>query len=316
MLQYVLKRLGLAMVIVTCVIVALFFMIYLIPGDPVTIALGPRATPEAVERYIAKMHLDEPVLVQLGVFFSNVLQGDLGRDVFTDEPVLDLILAQLPNTVVLAIVGLGWAVLIGVPMGCFSAAYQNSWLDKVTGIFAVGTITIPSFVVSIYALLFFSIKLGWFPVIGINDKPGFWVQVQYLTLPAFAVGLGWVGYLARMVRASMLEVLGENHIRAATAFGLPRRKIVYNYALRVAILPTITLIGIGFGGLLSGAVFAEIIFTRPGLGKLIFDMVETRNFPVVQGAVLVTALLYVTAQLVSDVLAALLDPRMRQRLSG
>ena len=138
--------------------------------------------------------------------------------------------------------------------------------------------------------------------------------MQYLVLPAFSVGLGWVGYLARMVRASMLEVMQENHIRAATAFGLPRRKIVLNYALRVAILPTITLVGVGFGGLLSGAVFAEIIFTRPGLGKLVYDMVSSRNFPVVQAAVLVTALMYVAAVLLSDLLAAALDPRIRQKL--
>ena len=156
--------------------------------------------------------------------------------------------------------------------------------------------------------------LKWFPVIGAGEKGDFFDQLHHLILPAFAVGLGWVGYLARMVRASMLEVLGENHIRAATAFGLPKQKIIYNYALKVAILPTITLIGIGFGSLLSGAVFAEIIFARPGIGKLIYDMVESRNFPVVQGAVLVTALLYVFTMLMTDIIVASLDPRVRQKL--
>lgn len=315
MISYLIRRTGLSLVIVALVIVALFLMIHLIPGDPVSIALGPRATPEAEARFIEKMKLDQPIYVQLAAFFGNLLTGDLGRDIFTDRPVLDLVLAQLPNTVILAVASLGWAIVIGIPLGCFSAAHPNSAADRITGILSVGTIAIPSFVVSICALLLLAIELRWFPVIGINDEPGLWAQLRFLTLPAFAVGLGWVGYLARIVRASMLEVLGENHVRAATAFGLPRRKIVYNYALRVAILPTITLIGVGFGGLLSGAVFAEIIFTRPGLGKLIFDMVEARNFPVVQGAVLITALLYVFALLATDVLAAFFDPRMRQKLS-
>ncbi|MGR3316521.1 ABC transporter permease [Roseovarius indicus] len=315
MISYLIRRTGLSLVIVALVIVALFLMIHLIPGDPVSIALGPRATPEAEARFIEKMKLDQPIYVQLAAFFGNLLTGDLGRDIFTDRPVLDLVLAQLPNTVILAVASLGWAIVIGIPLGCFSAAHPNSAADRITGILSVGTIAVPSFVVSIYALLLLAIELRWFPVIGINDEPGLWAQLRFLTLPAFAVGLGWVGYLARFVRASMLEVLGENHVRAATAFGLPRRKIVYNYALRVAILPTITLIGVGFGGLLSGAVFAEIIFTRPGLGKLIFDMVEARNFPVVQGAVLITALLYVFALLATDVLAAFFDPRMRQKLS-
>ena len=148
-----------------------------------------------------------------------------------------------------------------------------------------------------------------------RGEPGnFWDQVRHLILPAFAVGLGWVGYVARMVRASMLEVIGENHIRAARSFGLPHRVIVYRYALKVAILPTITLLGIGFGNLLSGAVFAEIIFSRPGIGKLIFDMVMTRNFPVVQGGVLVTAVLYVATTLTADLIAAAMDPRIRKSL--
>ena len=138
--------------------------------------------------------------------------------------------------------------------------------------------------------------------------------MHHLVLPAFAVGLGWVGYLARMVRASMLEVMGETYIRAARSLGISRPRIVYGYALRVAILPTLTLIGMGFGGLLSGAVFAEIIFARPGVGKLIFDMVMTRNFPVVQGAVLVTTVLYVNVVLVADLAVAALDPRVRQSL--
>ena len=179
---------------------------------------------------------------------------------------------------------------------------------------AVGTIAIPSFLVSIWSLLIFAIWLGWLPVIGAGEPGDLRDQAYHLILPAFAVGLGWVGYLARMVRASMLEVLGENYIRAARAAGLTQRKVVYDYALRMAILPTVTMIGIGFGSLLSGAVFAEIIFARPGLGKLVYDMVEIRNFPVVQGAVLVMTAVYVAIALLADLVVAWLDPRVRQAL--
>jgi peptide/nickel transport system permease protein len=187
-------------------------------------------------------------------------------------------------------------------------------LDRITGVLSVGTIAIPSFLVSIWALLLFALTLGWLPAIGAGDPGDPRDQALHLILPAFAVGLSWVGYLARMVRASMLEVMGEPYIRSAHAFGLPPNRVVYGYALRVAILPTITLIGMGFSGLLSGAVFAEIIFARPGVGKLIFDAVNARNFPVVQGAVLVTTAFYIVITLVSDLVVAWLDPRVRETL--
>jgi peptide/nickel transport system permease protein len=311
---YGLKRVGLALVIVGCAMLVLFSLLHLVPGDPITIALGPRATPEAQARYAEKMHLDQPVVVQFLAFAGNALQGDLGEDVFSERSVTIIVLGQLQFTIVLAIAGLGWAALVGIPLGCFSAVRPNSALDRVMGLLSVGTIAVPSFLVSIWALLIFAITLRWLPVIGAGEPGNLLDQAWHLVLPAFAVGLGWVGYLARMVRASMLEVMGENYIRAARAFGLPRRTVVFRYALTVAVLPTITLIGIGFGNLLSGAVFAEIIFARPGVGKLIYDMVATRNFPVVQGAVLITALLYVLTTLIADLLVAWLDPRVRESL--
>lgn len=314
MLLYAIRRVGLAAVIVTCVIFTLFLLIHLVPGDPVSIALGPRATPEIEARFIEKMRLDQPIPVQFFAFAGGVLQGDLGADIFSNRPVATIVAEQLPFTVILAVTGLGWSALLGILLGCFSAANPHSWLDRLTGIISVGTITVPSFVVSLYALLIFSVQLRWFPVIGAGERGDFLDQAWHLVLPSFAVGLGWVGYVARMVRASMLEVMGENHIRAARAFGLPHRTIVYRYALKVAILPTVTLVGIGFGNLLSGAVFAEIIFSRPGIGKLIFDMVSNRNFPVVQGGVLTTAILYVAATLAADLAAAALDPRVRRSL--
>jgi peptide/nickel transport system permease protein len=184
----------------------------------------------------------------------------------------------------------------------------------VTGILSVGTISIPSFVVAIYALLLFAIELDWFPVIGAGEDGNLGDQVWHLVLPSFAVGLGWVGYLARLVRASMLEVMGENHVRTARAFGLPEPKIILHYALRIAILPTITLLALAIGGLLSSAVFAENIFARPGIGKLIVDAANLRDYPLVQGAALTTVALFAFAMPIADLIIAWLDPRVRATL--
>jgi len=314
MIAYLIKRLGLSVAVIAAVILVLFSLLHLIPGDPATIALGPRATPEAIARYAAKMHLDEPVWQQFLIYVTNALSGDLGVDVFSDRPVRAMVAERIGFTLALACAGMGWAVLLGVPLGCLAAVRSNSWLDRVTGVLSVGTIAVPSFLVSIWALLIFAVELRWLPAIGAGEPGDLGDQLLHLVLPAFAVGLGWVGYLARMVRASMLEVMGETYIRAARAFGLRPRRVVFGYALRVAILPTITLIGMGFGGLISATVFAEIIFARPGIGKLIFDSVMARNFPVVQGAVLVATTLYIGVVLLSDLLIAWLDPRVRESL--
>jgi peptide/nickel transport system permease protein len=311
---YLAKRIGLSVVIILLAILTLFTMLHAIPGDPVSIALGPRATPEIQAAYAAKMHLDKPLYFQFLIFIGNVLQGDLGSDVFSNRSVAQTMSELLPFTMALAISALGWAAIVGIPLGCLSAVRPNTWLDRFTGVLSVGTIAVPSFLVSIWAILIFSISLRWLPVIGAGDEGDILDQIYHLILPAFAVGLGWVGYLARMVRASMLEVMGENYIRSARAFGLRSRTIIFRYALKVAILPTITLIGVGFGGLLSGTVFAEIIFARPGVGKIIYDMVLARNFPVVQGAVLVTIALYVVVTLIADLIISWLDPRVRESL--
>ena len=311
---YLLKRLGLSVIIVFLAIAALFIMLHSIPGDPVSIALGPRATPEVQAAYAEKMHLDKPLLYQFLIFVGNVLRGDLGTDVFTGASVSEMLIDQLPYTLTLAVAALGWAIVVGIPLGCLSAIWPNSLIDRVTGVLSVGTIAVPAFLMSIWAILIFAITLRWLPVLGAGDEGDLVDQARHLILPAFAVGLGWVGYLARMVRASMLEVMGENYIRSARALGLPSRWVVFRYALPVAVLPTITLIGVGFGGLLSGAVFAEIIFSRPGIGRIIYDMVQARNFPVVQGAVLITIALYVIVTLLADLIVSWLDPRVRDSL--
>ena len=311
MLIYALQRIGLALLICLTSMCLLFAALHVIPGDPATIMLGSRATPEMRERLQHELGLDQPVPVQLARFLGRVVQGDLGTDMWTQRGVTTIVLENLPYTLVLIGAALGWSALVGIPLGCYSAIRRNSWIDRLTGVLAVGTISMPSFVVAIYALLLFAVELNWFPVIGAGDSGDLGDQIWHLVLPSFAVGLGWVGYLARIVRASMLEVMGEHHIRTARAFGLPEPKIVLHYALRIAILPTVTLLALAIGGLLSSAVFAESIFARPGIGKLIVDAANFRNFPVVQGAVLTTVALFALAMPIADLLVAWLDPRVR-----
>jgi peptide/nickel transport system permease protein len=314
MLFYAIQRIGLSILILITSMVMLFTALKLIPGDPATIMLGSRASAEMRARITEQLGLNDPVIVQLGTFFGRILQGNLGTDMWSQRPVGQMVIENLPYTLVLIGVGLGWAALIGIPLGCYSAIRRNSFIDKFTGVISVGTISIPSFVVAIYMILLFAITLGWLPIIGAGDPADRVDQMLHLIMPGFALGLGWVGYLSRIVRASMLEVMGENHIRTARAFGLPEFQIVKSYALRIAILPTITLLAIAIGGLLSSAVFVEAIFARPGIGKLIVDAANMRNFPVVQGGVLTTVFLFALTMPIADLLVAWLDPRVRATL--
>ncbi|WP_022669127.1 ABC transporter permease [Desulfospira joergensenii] len=314
MLFYLIKRLGVAAITVVIAVSLLYSMIHAVPGDPLSIVLGPRATPEMKAALNERLGLDKPFAVQLGKFFINVAQGDLGTDVFSDRSVSEIFFSQLPFTASLVFFAIGWSALIGIPLGCYSAVRRNTFIDKLTGLFSVGTITIPSFVVALYSLLVFAVWLKWLPAIGAGKDGDIVDQLIHLILPSFAVGLGWVGYLARLVRASMLEVLGENHIRTARAFGLTERKIVLTYALRLAVLPAVALLGVGIGYMLSGAVFAEIVFARPGVGKLIYDSVITRNYPVVMGSVIMTTIIFVFSTTAADLVSAFLDPRIRENL--
>ena len=313
MLNYTFKRLALSVAIVSLAMLLLFCMIYLIPGDPAAVALGPRATEAMREALRIKMGLDQPVWVQFWNFFTNAWMGDLGNEVLSERPVAAVVMEQLPFTLALIAGGITWSVALGIPLGCWAAVKRGSWADRVVGVLSVAVIAVPSFVVAIYALLIFAVTLRWLPAIGAGEAGDLGDQVTHLILPSLAVGLGWVGYIARMVRASMLEVLEAQHIRTARAFGLPDRMITYRYALTIAILPTITLLGVGIGQMLSSAIFAEIVFARPGVGKLVYDAILTRNYPLVTGAVLVTTVLFVLINLIADLLIGALDPRVRSR---
>lgn len=304
------KRILLGVLIVLVAVSLLYSMIHLVPGDPVKTILGPRASPELQAQIREKMGLNDPLPVQIVKFIGRVATGDLGEDVFKRKSVNTIVFEQLPHTIYLVLAGIGWAMLAGIPLGCLSAIYRNSIIDRIAGVLSVSCIAIPTFVVALYSVLLFAVTLKWLPAIGAGEG-GLGSYVTHLILPAFAVGLGWVGYLARLVRASMLEVMSENHVRTARAFGLPERTIVFKYVLRLAILPTITLIGMGIGILLSSAVFTEIVFARPGIGRLIFDAVTSRNYPVVMGSVLVTTVLFVISTTIADLINALVDPRLR-----
>ncbi|MGR3914026.1 MAG: ABC transporter permease [Gammaproteobacteria bacterium] len=314
MLTYLLKRICLSALIIGIVISLLFCMILLIPGDPARIILGPRATPQLIADMSAQMGLDQPLWVQIGRFFASLLRGDLGVDVLTNRPVTDTVLEQLPHTLWLIFSAIIAAAAIGIPLGCYSALHRNSLLDRISGVISVAFISAPSFVVALYSLLIFAVTLRWFPAVGAGEPGDFLSQARHLVLPAFSIGLLWVGYLARLVRASMLEVMGENHIRTARAYGLSEARVVYGYALKLAVLPTVTVIGVGMGFLLSAALFTEYVFARPGIGKLILDSVVTRNYPVVMGSVLVSTVLFVLSTTIADLINAALDPRIRESL--
>jgi peptide/nickel transport system permease protein len=314
MLLYSIKRILLALLITVFAVSLLFVMIHLVPGDPVSIMLGPRATPEMKLALTERMGLDQPLFVQILTFFGNALQGDLGTDVFSNRAVSDIVFQQLPFTLQLILLSITWSAVLGTILGCYSAVNRNSAGDRITAIFSVGFISVPAFVVALYGLLIFAVGLKWLPAIGAGEPGDLGSLISHLVLPSLAIGLSWVGYIARLVRASMLEVLGETHVRTARAFGLPERWITYRYALRLAILPTITVIGVGMGFLLSAAVFVEIVFARPGIGKLIIDSISTRNYPIVMGSVLVSTVLFVISTTLSDLVNALLDPRVRSSL--
>jgi ABC-type dipeptide/oligopeptide/nickel transport system permease component len=314
MLNYAIKRIALAMLIVCVVMLGMYAMVFLVPGDPASLALGPRATPALKQALIERMGLDQPIYMQVWNFFRNALTGNLGYDVWSKRPVTDMIFEVFPRTLFLGLVAIGGALIFGIGLGCIAVVWRGTFVDRLLAILSVSMISIPSFVIALYSLLIFAVWLKWLPAIGSGEAGDIGSQLRAVVLPAFAIGITWVGYLARLVRASMLEVMSANHIRTARAFGLPEWKIVTRYALRIAIVPTIAIIAVGFGSILSSAVFVETVFSRPGIGSLITVAVQKRNYPVVMGTVLFMTVFYLVVVTAADLLMAKLDPRIRDAI--
>lgn len=273
--------------------------------------LGPRATPEKIEALQEKLHLDKPVHERLVLYMGGILKGDLGSSVWSGHKVYDLIKTNLPHTILLALTSLGFASFIGIFAGAFASARPRSLIDKgVTGISLVA-LAIPDFVIALILLTIFSLHLYLFPAVGGGEDDGILGILYHLVLPATALSIGWIGFFARLSRESMLEVMESDFIRTLRAFAVPRKKIVYKHALKNALIPSITVIGLGMGKLLGGAVFIEVIFSRPGLGRLIVDAVYARDFPVIQGGIMVTTVLFIVTNILADVSYAYVDPRIK-----
>lgn len=308
---YLLKRAGMTILVLLLVTIFLSLLVHIVPGDAARTLLGPRANADLIAKVRAEMDLDKPVYVQVGNFLWGVLHGDLGTDIFTGRSINMLVGSMLPHTLILAWISLTLAVIIGIPLGVYSATHPDSWLDRITAVISISFITIPSYVAGLFLLLLFAVQWKVLPAIGLGEDGNIMDYIRHLILPATALAITWVGYLARLVRASLLEVLNETYIRAAKAGGLSPRLIQYKYALKNALIPTVAVLGVGIGNLMGGAVFVEIIFSRPGMGTLIYHAIQSRNYPIVRAGVLVVAVLFVLANLLADLVYTYIDPRIQ-----
>ena len=311
MLRYFVKRvLGIIPTLI-CVQLFLFGLIYLLPGDPASVMLGPRATPAMVESLNQKLGLDQPVYVRLGRYIWDIMHGDLGESVWSGHSVSSLIMSALPDTIILTLSSMGLAAFLGIILGALAAFYGKTIIDRLVTVLSLTAVSVPDFVAACLLLLIFAVRLRLFPVIGGGEAGNIADRIHHLILPVVALALGWLGYIARLVRDTTLEVLDMDYIKVMRSFGAPMRYIAYKYALKNSIIPVVATIGLGVGKLLGGAVFVEIIFNRPGIGKVISDAVFARDLPVVQGGVLIAALLFILANLAADLSYAYFDPRIR-----
>jgi peptide/nickel transport system permease protein len=305
MLSYITQRLLHAIPVLVGISVLTFAMLHLVPGDPVEIFAGDKPlTPERADEIRHQLGLDRPLYVQYLDYASHALRGDLGVGLRSQRPVIDSIIEALPSTLELTGAALLLALVAGVALGIIAAVAHGRWLDTLAMSFAMLGVSVPVFYSGLLLILFFSFRLGWFPATGQGG-------VERLVLPSVALGLASAAALARLVRSSMLEVLGQEYIITARAKGLAERAVILGHALKNALIPTVTLLGLQLGALLGGAVVTETIFSRPGIGRLAVDAIGNRDFPLIQGTVLFAAVTYVLVNLVVDVLYAVIDPRIR-----
>ncbi|UPK75254.1 ABC transporter permease [Nocardioidaceae bacterium SCSIO 66511] len=312
MLSYTLRRILSAAVVVLLLLAAVSVLVHILPGDPVRLMLGPKAPPALSARAREEMGLDSSIPAQIWDFIVGAAHGDLGRDFVSREPVMSLIGKALPHTLLLAVGSLCVAIVGSLLLGVVSANRPGGWLDRIVGTASVGILSIPAYVVGLLLLLVFAVQLEWFPAIGTGDLTDPLDYLSHLVLPVLSLALVWVGYLARIVRSSMLEVLSTNYIRSARAYGIPRRRVLYQLALRNAMMPVVALLGIALGELIGSAIFIEVIFTRDGLGTLVYNAITDRNYPVIRGGVVTIAVLFVVANLLADLANRALDPRTKE----
>ena len=312
MKTYVIRRL-LALIPVALVVATVaFVLIHLAPGDPASVIAGPDATRDDVQRIERQLGLDAPLPMQLLRWYGRLVQGDLGQSIFLRKPVTDAILDRVEPTLLLTVSAIVIAIVIGVPAGVIAARYHNTTTDQVLMVLALLGVSIPNFLLGLLFILFFSVWLGWFPVAGYSPLEYGWLKtVRSLVLPAFALGLVQSALIARIARSSMLDVLREQFITAGRAKGLGERAVIYKLAFKNALIPTMTIIGISFAILISGAVVVETVFNIPGLGRLIISAVLRRDYPVIQGVVLCIAGVYMLINLAVDLSYLIVDPRVK-----
>ena len=309
--NYLFNRILTAVMAVFGAMLLIVVLLTFVPGDPATALLGPLATPEYAQQFIEEMGLDQPVHVRLWRFFSQVALGSLGTDVITGQSVNSIIAQALPHTFALAFASMALACLLGIPAGVYGAVNKGSMGDTFIAMVSVVFVSVPSFILGIFMLVVFSVWLDWLPVLGLSESTSLGDRFLRMILPTVALALGWIGLIARLVRTSMLEALGQNYIRTARAYGLRDNMIYYKYALKNAVIPTLAIIGMGMGKLLGGAVLIEIIFARQGLGSVLYNALQARNFSVLQGSVFVVVVIFVAVNLVTDLSYSLFDPRIR-----
>jgi peptide/nickel transport system permease protein len=305
--RYIARRLVLLAPVVLGLSIFVFSLIRFAPGDPVHASLGIDYTPELAARMERELGFDKPLVQQYFFWLGKAVRGDLGRSIVGGETVLDLIRSRIGNTILLALASMLVGLLIAVPLGIVSAIHKDSLLDNVSRVVAMIGVSMPPFWLGILLLIAFALRLGWFPASGSIAEHG----VRALVLPAITLGASFAALIMRMVRSTMAEVLLEDYVRTARAKGLRARGVYVRHAFRNALIPLVTVIGLQFGLVLGGAVLTETIFNIPGLGRLLVEAVGRRDYPLIQGVILVTSLMFVFANLVVDVTYSFIDPRIR-----
>ena len=302
--QFIIRRVLVSFVVLFMISTFVFFMIHLIPGDPAAVMLGVRATPDRVAALRESMGLDEPLVSQYVGFLRNLAAGDLGRSFRTNRPVAQEIAVRLWPTIQLALAGMGLALVIGVVAGVVAAARRDTWIESAVMVIAMIGISVPNFVFGMLLMLLFSVRLRWLPTMGY----GTW---QHLVAPALSLGFLYAAIIARICRSSMVEILGMDYIRSARAKGLNERVVLFKHALKNGLIPVVTIAGLYLGVLLGGTVVVETLFSWPGLGRLAVESISARDYPVIQGIILVIASGFVLVNLLVDLSYGFLDPRIR-----